>query len=123
MRWVQFVKGYSSVTDAHDKIPMAEATKIVLTLDDAVQAYRGEDRFCKAFDIYAGALKRWRGIGCLGHMRSASTSAYVRGVATLALSCSANFSQRTDRRSRSLEASGPHARAPYLKGLDLAFKR
>jgi len=47
MRWVQFVKGYSSVTDARDKIPMAEATKIVLTLDDAVQAYRGEDGSAK----------------------------------------------------------------------------
>jgi hypothetical protein len=42
---------------------MAEATKIIQTLDDAVQAYRGEDRFCKAFEISAGTLKRWRGIG------------------------------------------------------------
>jgi hypothetical protein len=40
----------------------AEATKVVKTLDDAVQAYRGEDRFCKAFEISAGTLKRWRGI-------------------------------------------------------------
>ena len=37
--------------------------KTINTLDDAIAAYRGEDRFCKAFDISAGTLIRWRGIG------------------------------------------------------------
>ena len=34
-----------------------------------------------------------------------------------------HWPERAERRSMSLEASGPHARAPYLKGLDLASKR
>ena len=37
--------------------------KTISTLDDAIAAYRGEERFCKAFDISAGTLVRWRYIG------------------------------------------------------------
>jgi hypothetical protein len=45
------------------KQPMAEATMVVKTLDEAVQANRGSERFCKAFGISEGTLARWRDIG------------------------------------------------------------
>ena len=45
------------------KQPMAEATKVVKTLDEAVQANRGSERFCRAFGISEWTLARWRDIG------------------------------------------------------------
>jgi hypothetical protein len=37
---------------------IAEAIKIVKTLDDAVEAYRRTERLCKAFGISVGTLLR-----------------------------------------------------------------